>query len=140
MSVYGAASISHHDAIVGLLKKDPEFAKAYLQQTLEEDANDPKSLSMALKQLADAMGVNWLTERLALMSSQTSAIQSEIAFLESRITQLDNASYTRLRDWFLKFDQARWDKEIEADSSSKRIDFLIDAALVKHENERTKNS
>lgn len=135
MSVYDAVSISHHDAIVDLLKKDPEFAKEYLQQTIEEDANDPKSLSMALKQIADAMGINWLTERLAFMSSQTSTMQSDIKFLESRITQLDKASYTRLRDWFLKFEQARWDKEIEMNSNSGRIDFLIDTPLVEQRNE-----
>ena len=140
MSEYGAAYISHHDAIVGLLRKDPDFAKEYLQQTLEEDANDPKALSMALKHLADAMGISWLTERLAIISAKKISRQNEITFLETRITQLDNASYNRLRDWFLKFDQARWDKEIKRDSKAGRLDQLIDGAFIEHRTERANDS
>jgi hypothetical protein len=116
MSAYSGASLSHHDAVVSLLKKDTEFAEEYLKQTLEEDANDPKTLSMALRHLAEAMGVDWLTRKLACMSN-TVSIQNKIEFLENRITQLDNVSYASLRDWFLEFDQARWHHEIQGNQT-----------------------
>ena len=40
---------------------------------------------------------------------------------------LDNDSFAKLRDWFIEFDQARWDKQLEADSNAGKLDFLINA-------------
>jgi hypothetical protein len=50
-----------------------------------------------------------------------------------QIAQLDNASFSKLRDWFIEFDQSRWDRQIEADSNDGKLDFLINAALVEHQ-------
>ena len=33
--------------------------------------------------------------------------ETEIAFLENRIAKLDNESFSKLRDWFIEFDNAR---------------------------------
>lgn len=60
------ASDSHHDALVVMLKKDPDFAREYLRQSLEEDASDPAVLRLALRQLADAMGMAWVAERAGM--------------------------------------------------------------------------
>jgi hypothetical protein len=57
----------------------------------------------------------------------------QIEMLEQQIAELDDASFSRLRDWFIEFDQARWDKKLEADSNSGKLDFLINAALAEHE-------
>ena len=57
----------------------------------------------------------------------------QIEMLEQQIAELDEASFSRLRDWFIEFDQARWDKKLEADSNSGKLDFLINAALAEHE-------
>ena len=57
----------------------------------------------------------------------------QIELLEQQIAELDEASFSRLRDWFIEFDQARWDKKLEADSNSGKLDFLINAALAEHE-------
>jgi probable addiction module antidote protein len=61
-----AASDSHHDALVALLKKDPDFAREYLRQSLDEDASDPAVLRLALRQLADAMGMTWVADRAGM--------------------------------------------------------------------------
>ncbi|MBK7002416.1 MAG: hypothetical protein IPH35_21435 [Rhodoferax sp.] len=57
----------------------------------------------------------------------------QVELLEQHIAELDDASFLKLRDWFIEFDQARWDKKLEADSNSGKLDFLINAALAEHE-------
>jgi probable addiction module antidote protein len=50
------ASISHEDAIVRELRDDPEFAAEYLKAAMEE-ADEPKVLLIALRQIARARGI-----------------------------------------------------------------------------------
>ncbi len=50
------ASTSHDEAIVRRLRKDPEFAAEYLKAALE-DADEPRVLLIALRQLAQARGI-----------------------------------------------------------------------------------
>lgn len=52
--------------------------------------------------------------------------------IKEQIAELDSVSFAKLRDWFIEFDHARWDKQIEADSNNGKLDFLIDAALAEH--------
>lgn len=59
--------------------------------------------------------------------------------IEEQIAELDNASFSKLRDWFLEFDQSRWDKEIEVDSNAGKLDFLINAALDEHRAGKTRD-
>lgn len=59
--------------------------------------------------------------------------------IEEQIAALDNASFSRLRDWFIEFDQSRWDRQIEADSNAVKLDFLINAALVEHQAGKTRD-
>jgi probable addiction module antidote protein len=49
------ASISHDDAIVAELRRDPEFAAEYLKAALE-DEDEPQVLLIALRHLAEAKG------------------------------------------------------------------------------------
>ena len=65
--------------------------------------------------------------------------ETEIEFLENRIAKLDNESFSKLRDWFIEFDNVRWDKKLEADSNAGKLDFLIDAALAEHKAGKTKD-
>ncbi len=57
----------------------------------------------------------------------------QIELLEQHIAKLDDASFSKLRDWLIEFDQARWDKKLEADSNTGKLDILINAALAEHE-------
>ena len=49
------ASISHEEAVIRELRKDPEFAAEYLKAALE-DADDPGVLLIALRHVAEARG------------------------------------------------------------------------------------
>jgi hypothetical protein len=72
------------------------------------------------------------------MANTTNMI-NEIKSLENRIEKLDNDSFSTLRDWFIEFDQARWDKKIEADSNAGKLDFLINTALAEHQAGKTRD-
>lgn len=50
------ASISHDDAMVRRLRKDPDFAAEYLKAALE-DEHEPRVLLIALRHLARAQGI-----------------------------------------------------------------------------------
>jgi probable addiction module antidote protein len=50
------ASVSHDDAMVRRLRKDPEFAAEYLKAALE-DEDEPQVLLIALRHLAQAQGI-----------------------------------------------------------------------------------
>jgi probable addiction module antidote protein len=49
------SSISHDEAIVAELRRDPEFAVEYLRAALEDSA-EPQVLLIALRRLAEARG------------------------------------------------------------------------------------
>jgi probable addiction module antidote protein len=49
-------SVSHDEAIVRRLRKDPEFAAAYLNAALE-DEDEPRVLLIALRHVAQARGI-----------------------------------------------------------------------------------
>src|SRR5215469_6209915 len=50
------ASISHDDAIIRRLRKEPDFAAEYLKAALE-DEDEPRVLLIALRHLAQAQGI-----------------------------------------------------------------------------------
>ena len=58
---------------------------------------------------------------------------TQVEQLEQHIAELDDASFSKLCEWFIEFEQARWDKQLEADSNAGKLDFLINAALAEHE-------
>lgn len=58
---------------------------------------------------------------------------TQVELLEQHIAELDDVSFSKLRDWLIEFDQVRWDKKLEADSNAGKLDFLINAALAEHE-------
>lgn len=57
----------------------------------------------------------------------------QVELLEKHIAELDDASFSKLRDWLMEFDQARWDKKLEADSNAGKLDGLIQSALAEHQ-------
>ena len=50
------ASVSHDDAMVRRLRREPKFAAGYLKAALE-DVDEPRVLLIALRHLAQAQGI-----------------------------------------------------------------------------------
>ena len=64
---------------------------------------------------------------------------TQIEILEQNIAELDDDSFAKLSEWFFEFDQARWDKQLEADSNAGKLGFLINAALAEHQAGKTRD-
>lgn len=54
---------------------------------------------------------------------------SKVDEIKSAIEKLPEEDYIELRRWFSEKDWQEWDKQIEEDSESGRLDFLIKEAL-----------
>ena len=45
--------------------------------------------------------------------------------VEMAVESLPEDQYGRFREWFLERDWEKWDRQIEADSKSGKLDFLV---------------
>jgi predicted sugar kinase len=52
--------------------------------------------------------------------------------IETAIAALAERDLAAFRRWFAKFDAARWDKQIERDSQSGKLDKLLNRAKAEH--------
>jgi hypothetical protein len=57
--------------------------------------------------------------------------------IESAIKALSSAELEELRAWFAQFDVAHWDRQLEADFASGRLDKLAERALAEQVAGRT---
>lgn len=58
---------------------------------------------------------------------------SELEELEKRIRKLSPQDLAKFRAWFTEFDHALWDRQIESDSTSGKLDRLVNEALADYE-------
>ncbi len=58
-------SVSHDEAMIRRLRKDPEFAAEYLKAALEE-SDEPRVLLVALRRLAQAHGIAKVAKRAGI--------------------------------------------------------------------------
>lgn len=54
---------------------------------------------------------------------------SKVEEIQAAIEALSRDEYVRLREWFSEREWEEWDKQIEADSESGKLDFLVKEAL-----------
>ena len=63
---------------------------------------------------------------------------STVEKLLRSIESLSEEEYARLREWFAERDWEKWGKQIEADSESKKLNFLIKEARDEKEKGKLK--
>ena len=54
---------------------------------------------------------------------------SKVQRIQTEIESLSDEEYSKLRKWFSERDWAKWDRQIDEDSGSGKLDFLIKEAL-----------
>lgn len=59
--------------------------------------------------------------------------------IQASIGELPLEDFVRLRQWVLEKDWERWDAEIERDSKSGKLDFLIQEAMAAKADGRLKD-
>jgi hypothetical protein len=58
--------------------------------------------------------------------------------LEQEVQRLSREELAAFRDWFRKYDSDEWDREIEQDVRSGKLDGLAQVAIAEHKAGRTK--
>ena len=58
---------------------------------------------------------------------------SRTEVLEKEVQELSRAELTAFREWFIKFDSDKWDKQIETDIQAGKLDALVVEAVAAHE-------
>ena len=58
--------------------------------------------------------------------------------IEIEIAQLPQLQLKQFREWYEQFDAGAWDKQIEADISSGKLDALANAAIATHKAGKSK--
>jgi hypothetical protein len=63
---------------------------------------------------------------------------ARIEELTNEVQQLNREELAAFREWFRKYDSDEWDREIEGDVLSGRLDELANEATSEHDAGRTK--
>jgi hypothetical protein len=63
---------------------------------------------------------------------------SQIELLEQNVKQLSPSELSAFRAWFMEFDAAQWDRQLETDSETGKLDRLAQSALEEHRAGKTK--
>ena len=58
---------------------------------------------------------------------------SSVTEIQQAILSLPEADYLQLRHWFNELDWEKWDRQIEEDAESGKLDFLITEAFEAEE-------
>ena len=63
---------------------------------------------------------------------------SQVEMLEQNIKRLNPSELAAFRSWFVEFDAAAWDRQIETDSETGKLDRLAQSAVEEHQAGKTK--
>jgi hypothetical protein len=74
---------------------------------------------------------------MAIESTQE-ANMTRVQEIQAAIESLSQEEYVRLRQWFSERDWEQWDRQIETDSESGKLDFLIKEAFAEKAKGRLK--
>ena len=56
----------------------------------------------------------------------------ELEIIESKVERLDAKSFAAFRAWFIEYEHARWDQQLEEDSKAGKLDSLIGEAVAEY--------
>jgi hypothetical protein len=63
----------------------------------------------------------------------------EIERIKEAVKTLNEEEYIQFRQWFSERDRKRWNDQIEKDSASGKLDFLIEDAMEAKRNRKLKD-
>ena len=63
---------------------------------------------------------------------------TKLESLEEEIKRLSPAEMAQLRDWFLELDADQWDREIERDANSGKLEKVFEKSLADHHADKSR--
>ena len=64
---------------------------------------------------------------------------SQIEMIEQKVKQLSSREFAAFRSWFIEFDAAEWDRQIEMDSATGKMERLAQSAIEEHRVGKTRS-
>ena len=64
---------------------------------------------------------------------------SQIEMIEQKVKQLSSRELAAFRSWFIEFDAAEWDRQIEMDSATGKMERLAQSAIEEHRVGKTRS-
>ena len=64
---------------------------------------------------------------------------TKVERLEKEVQSLEQTELEAFREWFYEYDSEKWDKQIESDVCSGRLDNIAGKSLAEHRDGRSKN-
>ena len=64
---------------------------------------------------------------------------SQIEMIEQEVKQLSSRELAAFRSWFIEFDAAEWDRQIEMDSATGKMERLAQSAIEEHRVGKTRS-
>lgn len=65
-------------------------------------------------------------------------MEATVEEIENIIIKLSREQLKQFRTWYEKFDSENWDKQIETDVSSGKLDVLASVAITEHKAGKTR--
>lgn len=65
-------------------------------------------------------------------------MSATIEAIELAVKKLPPSDLAEFRRWFVEFDSARWDAQIEADAASGKLDAMANEALAEYRSGKTR--
>ena len=62
---------------------------------------------------------------------------TKVEAVREELKKLTAAEFVQMRDWILEQDEEQWDREIERDAASGKLDRIFDGSLADHKNGKT---
>jgi hypothetical protein len=63
---------------------------------------------------------------------------SQVEMLEQTVKKLSPDELAAFRSWFIEFDAVEWDRQLEVDSETGKLDKLVQGAVDEHKAGKTK--
>ena len=125
----GTRTIAEKRPLDPLLGVDPGRVVGGRSHALGQESGPEAGLIHHLKHLGHA-GLGLTQEvPLAAVIFTGGEFMTRIEEIENAVASLPVEGYRQFREWFLERDWTQWDKRLEADSKSGKLDFLVKEAL-----------
>jgi hypothetical protein len=144
------------DELAAAVLARPDEERGHLAQLLlasldDEGVDDPADVERALAEEIGRRSKNWksgkgigipaedaLAETWARLNAAGSESAAKLARIEAYVRALDARNLAAFREWFAEYDADAWDRQIEADARSGKLDAMAQRALEAHRTGRTR--
>jgi ABC-type phosphate transport system auxiliary subunit len=77
-------------------------------------------------------------QQLHYLSIRPGSAMSKLEQIEKSVTELTQQEFSAFAEWFERLQMERWDRQLEADAASGKLDQFADEALAEFRAKKTR--